>query len=76
MFKFAWLRAWDSEVRIRGPIPTEWTPYDFHIDGKFSHCGVDAFQLLQTPTGSVITGGTYTVERAGCKASPLGPPAD
>lgn len=68
-------RVWDSEVRIHGPIAIVWTPYDFHIDGAFSHCGVDLFQLLKTDAGWVITGGTYTVERTGCPESPLGPPA-
>lgn len=67
-------RMWDSEVRIHGPIGIVWTPYDFYIDGKFSHCGIDAFQLLRTEAGWVITAGTYTVERSGCRASPLGPP--
>jgi hypothetical protein len=67
-------RMWDSEVRVHGPIAIVWTPYDFHIDGKFSHCGIDAFQLLRTETGWTVTGGTYTVERTGCPESPLGAP--
>lgn len=68
-------RMWDAEVRIQGPIATVWAPYDFHIDGEFSHCGIDAFQLLRTDNGWVVTGATYTVERTGCSTSPLGPPA-
>lgn len=68
-------RVWDSDVRIHGPIAVVWTPYDFHIDGTFSHCGMDVFNLLRTDEGWVITGGMYTVERAGCAPSPLGPPA-
>jgi len=67
-------RVWESEVRVHEPIAMVWTPYDFHIDGEFSHCGIDVFQLLLTETGWVITGGTYTVERIGCPESPLGPP--
>jgi len=67
-------RMWESEVRVRGPIAIVWTPYDFHVDGNFSHCGVDAFQLLRTEAGWIITGATYTVERTGCEESPLGPP--
>lgn len=67
-------RMWESEVRIHAPIAVVWTPYDFHIDGKLSHCGIDAFQLLQTEAGWIITTGTYTVERTGCRTSPLGPP--
>ena len=67
-------RMWDAEVRIQGPIAAVWAPYDFHVDGDFSHCGMDAFQLLLTDKGWIVTGATYTVERTGCSASPLGPP--
>ena len=68
-------RMWDPEVRIQGPIATVWTPYDFHVDGVFSHCGIDAFELLRSDTGWVITGAIYTVERTDCAPSPLGPPS-
>ena len=50
-------------------------PYDFHRDGEFSHCGVDAFTLVRTESGWKISGGVYTVETEGCAPSPLGPPA-
>jgi hypothetical protein len=66
-------RMWDPEVRVHGPIATVWTPYDFHIGGEFSHCGVDAFNLVRTADGWKIAGGVYTVEPSGCAASPLGP---
>lgn len=36
-------RMWNPEIRVRGSIASVWTPYDFWIDGKFSHCGIDAF---------------------------------
>lgn len=67
-------RFWDPEVRVRGSIATIWTPYDFWSDGKFSHCGIDAFNLIKAADGWKISGGTYTVERNGCTLSPLGPP--
>jgi len=66
-------RMWSPEVRIHGPIAALWTPYDFWVDGKFSHCGIDAFDLIKTPEGWKISGGVYTVERTGCAPSPLGP---
>lgn len=69
-------RMWEADVRVHGPIAVVWTPYDFYIDGEFSHCGIDAFQLLRTEAGWIITGGTYTVERTGCRDSPLGRPDD
>lgn len=65
-------RIWNPEVRIHGLIATVWAPYDFWRDGTFSHCGVDAFDLIKTPEGWKITGGAYTVETE-CAASPLGP---
>jgi len=66
-------RFWNPDVRIQGPIAVVWTPYDFWIDGKFSHCGIDAFNLVKTPEGWKISGGIYTVQREGCAPSPLGP---
>lgn len=65
-------RIWNPEVRVHGPIATVWTPYDFWIDGKLSHCGVDAFDLIKTGDGWKIAGGAYTIERE-CPPSPLGP---
>src|SRR5689334_15118456 len=66
-------RIWNPEVRIHGLIATVTAPYDFWIDGKFSHCGVDAFDLIKTEEGWKIAGGVYTVESK-CDPSPLGPP--
>ncbi len=66
-------RIWSPEVRVHGPIASVWTPYDFWVDGKFSHCGIDIFDLVKTAEGWKISALTYTVERAGCAPSPLGP---
>lgn len=65
-------RMWNPEVRIRGRIASVWTPYDFWTDGKFSHCGIDAFDLIKTDDQWRIAGGTFTVE-VKCEPSPLGP---
>jgi hypothetical protein len=67
-------RMWQPEVRVHKGIATVWTRYDIHVDGKFGHCGVDAFQLIETSEGWKISGGSYTVERSDCPESPLGPP--
>jgi len=66
-------RMWNPEVRVHGPVASVWTAYDFWVDGKFSHCGVDVFDLVKTPEGWKISGGAYTVERTGCAPSSLGP---
>ena len=65
-------RIWNPDVRVHGLIATVWAPYDFWTDGKFSHCGVDAFNLLKTADGWKISGGAFTLE-ATCEPSPLGP---
>lgn len=65
-------RIWNPEVRVHGLIATVWAPYDFWRDGKFSHCGVDAFDLIKTDEGWKIAGGSYTLESK-CEPSPLGP---
>jgi len=65
-------RMWNPEVRIRGAIASVWTPYDFWIDGKYSHCGIDRFDLVKTADGWRLAGGSYTIE-AKCDPSPLGP---
>lgn len=65
-------RIWNPDVRVHGAIATVWAPYDFWIDGKFSHCGIDAFDLVKTASGWRIAGGVFTVEPK-CEPSPLGP---
>jgi hypothetical protein len=66
-------RIWNPRVEVHGSIAEVWTRYDFHVDGKFSHCGIDDFSLIQTPAGWRIVSVTYTVEQTGCPESPLGP---
>lgn len=66
-------RIWEPEVLVHGSIATVWAPYDFHIDGERSHCGVNAFHLVRTKDGWRIATTLYTVEPDGCGESPLGP---
>jgi hypothetical protein len=66
-----WLeRTFDPEVRIDGTLATVWTAYDFHLGTEFSHCGVDAFQLLKTADGWRIISLADTFQRTGCPARP------
>jgi len=34
-------------VKIDGDLALVWTPYQFFYNGKFSHCGVNAFGLIK-----------------------------
>ena len=67
-------RMWNPEILIHGRIAVLWTPYDFHRNGEFSHCGVDAFSLIKTQQGWKIAGTVYSIQRTDCPENPLGPP--
>lgn len=36
---------WNYQVQVDGNLAHAWTPYAFYRGEKFSHCGVDSFQL-------------------------------
>lgn len=42
---------WDQKIEIDGNLAQVWTPYAFYVGKKFSHCGVDAFQLFKGTDG-------------------------
>jgi hypothetical protein len=66
-------RMWEPKVLIRGAIAEVWAPYDFHRDGKFTHCGIDSVSLIKVEGAWKIAGISYTTETTNCPASPLGP---
>ena len=68
-------RMWSPSVALYGGIAMVHTPYDFHVNGKFSHCGTDVFTLVKSPGGRWrVAQVAYTVHPTGCAPSPLGPP--
>jgi hypothetical protein len=67
-------RMWNPTVLVRGRIAQIWAEYDFHLSGKFHHCGVDSVSLVKADDGWRIAGIVYTTETSDCPASPLGPP--
>ncbi|MEP6710794.1 MAG: nuclear transport factor 2 family protein [Ferruginibacter sp.] len=54
-------------IKIDGPLAMVWAPYQFYYDGKFSHCGVDSFQLINTPEGWKIQYLVDTRRKVNCK---------
>ena len=49
-------QIWDERllsyaVQIDGNLAQVWTPYEFWLNGTFSHCGANAFTLVSTDTG-------------------------
>ena len=63
-------RMWDPEVRVDGDLATLWAPYDFHLGDSFSHCGINALQLVRTDSQWRIVSIAYTVHREGCDHAP------
>jgi hypothetical protein len=73
--KEPWLeQMWNPKVLIHGGLAVVWAEYDFHLNGKFSHCGIDSVTLAKASEGWKISGIAYTMETSGCAPSPLGPP--
>lgn len=61
---------WDWEVQIDGPLAQVWTKYAFYLGDRFSHCGVDAFQLYRRPEGWKIIQLIDTRRQEGCEMPP------
>ncbi len=38
-------------VKVDGSLASVWAPYKFYLGNKFSHCGVDMFELMKTADG-------------------------
>ncbi|RYY35571.1 MAG: hypothetical protein EOP46_09600, partial [Sphingobacteriaceae bacterium] len=43
--------VWDEritwgDIKIDGELASVWTPYKFYLGDKFSHCGINFFQLM------------------------------
>ena len=64
-------RIWEPTVEVSGRIAMVWAPYDFHLDGAFSHCGIDVLAFMKMADGWKVTSITYNVVREGCPARPV-----
>ncbi len=54
-------------IKIDGPLAMVWTPYHFYYKGKFSHCGVNSFQLIRINKEWKIQYLIDTRRKDGCK---------
>lgn len=53
-------------IKIDGPLAVVWTPYQFYFQEKFSHCGVNSFQLVRMDGGWKIQYLIDTRRRENC----------
>jgi len=56
----------NPKVLIHNGIAVLWADYKFYVNGKFSHCGVDAFSLIKIDNNWKIASIIYTVEKSSC----------
>lgn len=64
-------KLYNTVVQVDGPLASVWTEYSFFAGDRFSHCGVDAFQLAQVESGDWrIVALTDTRRREGCRDEP------
>ena len=56
----------DISIHIHRNIAVAWVPYEFYIEDKFSHCGVDIFNLFKEENGWKIISAAYSVEKTKC----------
>lgn len=63
-------RMWDTKVLVQDNIAVAWTPYDLHVNGNFSHCGVNIISLIKTDSGWKIADITYSAKQQGCTGPP------
>ncbi|MGH7717385.1 MAG: nuclear transport factor 2 family protein [Gemmatimonadaceae bacterium] len=59
-------RLRNTRVFVDGDLATVWTEYDFYVGDRFSHCGVDTFQLVRRPQGWKVIALADTRRRTGC----------
>ena len=54
------------DIKINDGIAMAWVPYEFKVNGKFTHCGIDIFTLTETNEGWKIINASYTKYLDGC----------
>ncbi|MGI9531552.1 hypothetical protein [Lutimonas sp.] len=59
--------ALSYEIKIHKGMAMAWVPYDFKVNGEFSHCGVDIFSLMKVDNQWKFISASYTVEKENCK---------
>jgi|SRR5687768_18058849 len=54
------------KVEIHNDLALVWGRYVFFVNGKISHCGVNAFHLVRIDAGWRIAGASSSMEPQGC----------
>ena len=60
-------KIWNYDIHMELPIASVVTDYTFFLDGKQSHCGINAFQLARVNEGWKIIQIIDTRRKEGCR---------
>ncbi len=65
-------QIWDEKltdyiVNSDGNIAHVWAPYEYYLDGKFSHCGANSFTLVYTDESWKILNIIDSIRIGSCK---------
>ncbi|TGE24250.1 hypothetical protein E5K00_03280 [Hymenobacter aquaticus] len=55
-----------GQVLVDAPLASVWTPYQFYVGTKFSHCGYNSFQLVKLAGNWKIVHIIDTRRKDGC----------
>ena len=55
------------DINIDGNLASAWTPYEFYVNGSFSHCGSNSIQLFKNNGNWEIIFLVDTRRRQGCE---------
>ena len=56
------------ETKVFGDLALVYGRYVFFVDGKISHCGVNAFHLVRTDAGWKVANASSTIDPTDCTA--------
>ena len=63
-------KIWNLKIEIDPPLAQVWCDYALYVNSQFHHCGVDAFQLIQTSAGWKIFEVADTRRKEDCTEPP------
>jgi hypothetical protein len=59
-------RLIDPHVHVEGDIAMIWSRYEFELDGRFLHCGIDHFDLIRQDGRWKVLNLTWTQQTENC----------
>ncbi len=59
-------RLLSFDIKIDGDMAMAWVPYQFYVNDKFNHCGVDVFTLMKSNNLWKVVGIVDTRRKENC----------